>query len=252
MPDLWIKGENLFDHMRGVNIAGLVQAMSGRPNAKDNPKIQDVLAGMITFTSYFGLSVSRATVDGLVARAKAKQPISPQELTLLADVLRNELIGKSFMMIRAEKRKYWEGTQEEEYRDIFDQFPTCIEDYAEAFKCFSVGRNTATVFHLMRAMEAAVKEIGKHLGIANVEKAWGKILADIDVKIKAMPAGKNKKAWNEVRANLYHVKECWRNETMHPKQTYTEQEAKAIIEAVAVFMRKLASLTKKRAVKVSS
>jgi hypothetical protein len=42
-----------------------------------------------------------------------------------------------------------------------------------------------------------------------------------------------------VAANLYAVKLAWRNEVMHPKQTYTEEEAVALGTAVKAFMTDL-------------
>jgi len=39
-----------------------------------------------------------------------------------------------------------------------------------------------------------------------------------------------------VSANLYAVKLAWRNEVMHPKQTYTEEEATGLATAVKTFV----------------
>jgi hypothetical protein len=49
-------------------------------------------------------------------------------------------------------------------------------------------------------------------------------------------------AWSESHSHLYHVKQAWRNGTMHPKKTYTQEEAEAVFAAVRVFMRHLAKL----------
>jgi hypothetical protein len=73
------------------------------------------------------------------------------------------------------------------------------------------------------------------------------MLANMDGAIQKMTdktaAQKRKKnRWSEARANLYHVKEAWRNESMHPKQTYTSEQAREVLEAVRVFMTALAKL----------
>jgi HEPN domain-containing protein len=121
-------------------------------------------------------------------------------------------------------------------------FPKASEDIAEASLCLLLGRFTASVFHLMRAMEGAVQALSQELEIANVEREWGKLLSDIGTKIEAMPKGDRRNAWSENHSLLYHVKQAWRNDTMHPKQTYTKEEAGRVFSAVQSFMRNLALL----------
>ena len=73
------------------------------------------------------------------------------------------------------------------------------------------------------------------------------ILANMDGKIKDLPAGsekeKRKKAeWSECRANLYHVKQAWRDESFHTNRFYNEAEARQIFETIRVFMEQLTTL----------
>jgi len=126
--------------------------------------------------------------------------------------------------------------------DVADAFPDAIEDISEAGKSLALGRHTASVFHLMRAMEAAVQRLCGKLGIENPDREWGKLLSDIHNAIAVMPKGELRNTWSEAHANLYHVKQAWRNNTMHPKQTYTEEEARAVLQAVRTFMTQLAGL----------
>ena len=74
------------------------------------------------------------------------------------------------------------------------------------------------------------------------DREWGKLLSDIDAKIEQMPKGDMRNAWSECHANLYHVKQAWRHGTMHPKETYTPDQAKEVFQAVRVFMIQLATL----------
>lgn len=130
---------------------------------------------------------------------------------------------------------------------ITDKFPLAIEDIAEACWCLGLSRNTAVVFHLMRAMEIAVKVIGDKLEVTvvdkdNVDLEWGRIVANLKVPIEAMPKGPGRDKWSGVLTMLYHVKQKWRNPTMHPKQTYTDDEARDVYEAVKSFMLDLAEV----------
>lgn len=126
--------------------------------------------------------------------------------------------------------------------EVSAKFPSAVDDVEESGKCLALGRYTAVVFHLMRAMEAAVKAAGIKLGLSSVEKEWGKILSDMKGKIEALPLGYERNAWSENHSLLYHVKQAWRNDVMHPKAFYTEEQAKEVFAAVKSYMRNLAGL----------
>ena len=91
-------------------------------------------------------------------------------------------------------------------------------------------------------MESAVGTLAAKLSIPHPDREWGKLLSDIHAKIGKMPKGDNRNAWSECHANLYHVKQAWRHGTMHPKETYTPDQAKEVFQAVRVFMSQLATL----------
>lgn len=94
----------------------------------------------------------------------------------------------------------------------------------------------------MRAMELVVRRMAEQLGIAKVDKEWGKLLSDIRNGVEAMPRGSVRDAWSEALSLLYHVKQAWRNSTMHPNGTYSEGEAKTVFDAVCSFVRHLVLL----------
>lgn len=125
---------------------------------------------------------------------------------------------------------------------VADAFPSSITDIYEATLCLGLSRNTACVFHLMRAMEDAVKRLGEKLGATTESLEWGKILANMKAPVEGLPKGPNRDAWSEILTLLYHVKQKWRNGTMHPKQTYTNDEATTVYQAVRSFLQHLAPL----------
>lgn len=127
---------------------------------------------------------------------------------------------------------------------VDDAFPLSSEDISEAGKCLALGRYTAAVFHLMRVVELGVRHFGDKLGITlTTEKNWQPILDEINKAIKAMDHKlPQTKAYAATSAHLYNVKIAWRNEVMHPKQTYTEEEARAVFTATRTFIRDLASM----------
>jgi HEPN domain-containing protein len=161
------------------------------------------------------------------------------ELHDLRSRLDDELNEEQFLHVPAYLLKYYSAL------DLFgleiaEAFISLNEDLENAGKCLAVGQPTACIFHLMRAMEGAVQALCVKLSITNVEREWGKLLSDLHKAIEQMPKSPGRDEWSQVHANLYHVKQAWRNDTMHPKQTYTSEQAEEIFEAVRIFLRQLA------------
>src|SRR3989344_2414923 len=126
-------------------------------------------------------------------------------------------------------------------------FPSALFDLDEGAKCLAVGRYTSCVFHMMRIMETGVQQLGQKLGITinPKDESWYQILLHVDKAINQLPittaSQKDVKAgYAACSAHLGSVRIAWRNEVMHPKATYTEEEAKEIFAHVRTFMRELA------------
>lgn len=128
---------------------------------------------------------------------------------------------------------------------VVDRLPQLASDIDEAGKCIGSGRYTATVFHLMRVMEVGVQEFGARMGVSLVdakgyEKNWHNILEEADKAIKGIPKSDPTKApLAELSALLSAVKLAWRNEVMHPKDSYTLEEAENVLQSTKAFMSKL-------------
>ena len=145
------------------------------------------------------------------------------------------------------------------YKLVFDQehpfgpkvsnkFSKSVRDAKEAAKCLALSQPTACVFHLMRAMESAVKRLAKRLGIAvTPQTTWRQLTASMDSKIKLMPQSttiekKRKNDWEDARINLHHLGSVLRNNTMHPSSVFTQSEAAHISNATRVAMEALSEL----------
>lgn len=165
-----------------------------------------------------------------------------QAVSDLNERVHDELESRVFLSLDNTEAKFYAPKGPPFGAEVERAFPALSEDIESAGRCIAVGQSTAAVFHLMRAMEVAVGALAAKLGIGNIEREWGKLLSDIDGKITNMPKGNERDAWSEARANLYHVKQAWRNPTMHPKQTYTPEQAREIFAATKVFMAHLADL----------
>jgi hypothetical protein len=131
---------------------------------------------------------------------------------------------------------------------VVEKFKGAAQDIEDAGNCIALQQPTACVFHLMRAMEVAVRTLGKRLKITiTPQTTWRQMTGQMDDKIKKMPEAtdkqKNKKNdWEAARANLHHVGSVWRNKTMHPAASYSRSQALDVFNATRVFMSGLCEL----------
>jgi hypothetical protein len=170
-----------------------------------------------------------------------------QALRHLRDRIRDELASEYFLHVnRADVVLYGASPFGEA---VTKKFAKATDDIEEAGKCLAVQRPTACVFHLMRAMEIGVRVLGRKLKVSiNVEvESWAKISDHIDGAIKLLPTNttprKRRKAELAlVSANLSAVRIAQRNDVMHPKATYTQDQARNVYSTTSAFLAHLAGL----------
>jgi hypothetical protein len=167
-----------------------------------------------------------------------------QALKELRTRIVDELDDRVLFSINPDNEKLMDDSKPLFGADVAAKFSSSAEDISESGQCLALNRPTACVFHLMRVMETGVQVFGDKLGVPLAsEKNWQNILDEINKAIKALDQkAAQTKAFAGVSSNLYNVKLAWRNEVMHPKQTYTPDEAKKVFSAVENFMCDLASI----------
>src|ERR1700723_413509 len=96
-----------------------------------------------------------------------RQPLDELESDLrdLLGRVQDEMKLRVFLHIPVDKARHFEPANPPFGQDVFDRFPSAIDDVYEAGNCLALDRDTAVVFHLMRVMEAGLKVLGKELGI---------------------------------------------------------------------------------------
>lgn len=181
------------------------------------------------------------------------QGLNSGEATLDLRELAQELMRRiddevgtiSFLSLTAEEKKRW-SDRIPFGEDVFERFPSAIVDIEEASKCLALERPTAAVFHLMRAMEAALKVTAKALGI-DYSPSWESYIKEIQSRIdtkykqKGVRWRRDEPFFREVLGHLQAVKVAWRNPTMHIEKQYTPVQAEEVFNAVRGFMRHQAS-----------
>lgn len=169
---------------------------------------------------------------------------------LTRSILR-ELGSRYVLLVPSSRDKYYESYLSDKEKEISNKAPEIIEDITEAGNCFALGRYTACVFHLMRVMEKSIQYFGKKVKISLrkpiIDETWYKISIALKNRIDSLPEITPKKReikdrYQATYAHLDSVRIAWRNRTMHPKITYTQEEAKTLLSAVEIFIKDLINI----------
>jgi len=203
------------------------------------------LADMLSADAFFYLPATRSRANRLLDAVNQRAPHSTigQQIGILREALEDELKDRQFFYMPAGRSVMYNAQERLLGPEVAAAFPDVLTDVDEAGKCLACGRQTAGVFHLMRVLEAGLQTLGSKLNVQLVEqKNWQNILDEMNKAIRALPKGPQQTALAEFGALLYSVKLAWRNEVMHPKATYSEEEANTILQSVKAFMAALAKL----------
>jgi len=237
LSDLWLM-ENICDSSTSLEL-------SEQDILDTKLKVQDVLEKLRRICTLSNLS---AAVEPELQRFQGalQSPIQMEPFAKLAqrcDHLRNRILDELeneyfFQVDRSEVQLYKKrglfGTR------VTKKFNAALDDIVNAGNCLAVQQPTACVFHLMRAMEVAVRKLSKRLNITiTPQTTWRQMTNEMDTKIRAMPANtdaqrRKKNNWEAARINLHHVGSVWRNNTMHPAASYTRSEARHVFNATRV------------------
>jgi hypothetical protein len=227
------------------------------PNVKDlePSQIETLVNGfnkLIQYCSLAEMRLSAISMERAIVELK-KETIDKKKLSVTIEEIlariQDELSLLTLVNISAKKLNYFEkpslfGQQ------VADNYSSATFEIEEAGNCFALDRNTACVMHLMRTLEIALSSIALGIGLTvtdiSANPNWGNILTKVNGKIIANNAV-NSPAWIISKAffenaytHLNAVRVAWRNPTMHVENTYTEESAEDIFNAVRGLMRHLA------------
>lgn len=124
---------------------------------------------------------------------------------------------------------------------VSTQFPRANTEAIRANKCFAVSQYTACVFHLMRALELALRAINRSVGLPEPlgrERNWQNML---DAIAKSAVTHSDKEFHLSAVTFLHSIRVSWRNPTMHVEADYEEESAEDIFNATGAFMRHIAT-----------
>lgn len=125
-------------------------------------------------------------------------------------------------------------------------FPSAEHDIVDAARCLIFDQPTAGAFHMMRALEVALKAFAKKLGV-EYKPTWEGYFKGVEMAInkdyptKTQTEKKNAPLYREILGDLMAVKLAWRNPTMHIERRYQSNEALQVFIASSILLDKIAS-----------
>jgi hypothetical protein len=209
--------------------------------------VKDAVDSLVIQLSELGLPLSVVAARKVRAFLDTSQSVAELKFSLLElrSRIHDEIEAQVVLALDPKRREFWESGNPAFGQDVFDHFPSAIDDVIEAGNCLALDRYTASVFHLLRIMEAGLRVLGKELGIPYAP-SWESYLRQIstlvesDWKSKTISERARQPLYKELAGDLQSIKIAWRNPTMHIVKKYVADEAMQIYICVKQFMMRLA------------
>jgi hypothetical protein len=178
-----------------------------------------------------------------------------RDLKSLRKTIEMELAKRRFVYVPPEKIRYF--AQEKLFgQQVYDKFPSARHDLAQAGDCVACGLDSAASFHLMRAAEVALWELGRDRQIPSVVKIesmeWGSIIGELEEEIKKIQQWPNTNTFKEEAHRFYNravveiraFNDGWRRHIAHVRKSQIameSDEAIALTGHVERFLKTLAT-----------
>lgn len=174
----------------------------------------------------------------------------------LKESIANEALARSYLEVPQALYKYVD--QEKPLGDaVYDAFPSSRTDLSQAGNCLAYGCNTAAAFHLMRAAEIGLWELGRDRQIPLAKGStieftdWGKIIRELESAVKDIQQWPNSekkedahKFYNTALMEIRGFNDGWRRHIAHVRlhqPAMQDDEALALWGHVARFLSTLAT-----------
>ena len=119
--------------------------------------------------------------------------------------------SRQFYVLSSKHAQFFSETDSLFGPEVDRAFPSAAAEIRDAGKCRAAGLWTATVLHLMRALEPAINALAAHFGVAR-DLNWNRSLDQIDAKLKDIKRssyGEDQEQWaSEASAHLRAIKKC--------------------------------------------
>ncbi len=134
-------------------------------------------------------------------------------------------------------------------------FPSASADLRDAGNALAVGLPTATVFHLMRAVEIALRALanerhvelpkGRPIEFAEWQELISAVRANVDATFGQWRRSDEKAAavefYGDLLGQFSGFKDAFRNHVMHSRASYPQPDAEMIFASVRAFYQRIAA-----------
>jgi len=184
------------------------------------------------------------TIQQYINQAIDGHQIRPGSIQAISRLIRSSFQNRYFVSVDMNEWRDLVGDKSQ-LEEIYAMHPEARLDIEEALTCLLLRRYTACVFHLMRALELVLREVGRKLEITVIDKnnkflPWGIILGNIGGALDKMnakkPKPKNLNVWREAHSYLVSVNVAFRTQTVHPELNYGKVEAFSAVRNTIVFV----------------
>lgn len=202
-----------------------------------------------------GLNVS----PSLLGDAVINLPQSDREFKIYVSAVMTEIGTQLFLHVPYERAKYYNQdvhffkNKIQNKIELIKAFPQATEELNSAGNCYALGESTACVFHSMRAAEIGLRAFALYPFLAitfdkPIEQAgWATIIRKLEEAIKEKVEKQEKtperdkelRFCSEAAAQFRYFNLGWRVFSAHARQTYDEEAALKIMEAVTAFLESL-------------
>jgi hypothetical protein len=203
-----------------------------------------------------GLQITAVMTKGIADKLRERRDDTFEwlidQVTVIEDLANTEFKKSMFFYVPSERFKFLPlHSRPHLFGDkVADAFPSVSYEIDEAGMCLGLARPTASVFHLMRVLEAGLSALGKVFGVSLAHTNWAPAIEEIESKIRNMHKDPVWKALSDYKerqefyaqaaAHFAILKDAIRNSTMHVRSKFTEEQAEQIFESTKAFMQKLA------------
>jgi hypothetical protein len=242
-------------HAHLARLEGACQVVSGPEKIVDiavqRIQYNESFVPMAGLCSLLGLKVSCAYIKRIQAEIQEAKPISIEHFrgwietfqARVADELNLDLL----FHVPSERAHFYTYAEEMEPA-LANCFPLAAVEMSAAGRCLAFGEGTATVFHLMRAIDMGFRCVGASLSIPYSPGTWRAIGDAIEKKMAAKYQDKtedwksSEPFYASVLLDIQAISRSHRNPTMHDlERKYTEAEAEYLFTVTEHFISHLSA-----------
>ena len=181
------------------------------------------------------------TSKSLFEKHQDPSALTAEVFEVLVESVYAEIDDKSLLYIPADRAEFYEN-YDFVSEAVVDAAGDAAYELIRAANCYALGEFTASVFHSARASELGVCALGRKLDVEfpnhPIELAdMQSILKQVESKIDKMQDERRSTEkdqrltlYSDAAAQFRYFKDAWRIRTAHARATFTQPEAKRILD----------------------